>query len=49
MIVGVNKFTLSTPESVEVRMINNSEVLKAQIQSIEEVKKNRDQHKVSFT
>lgn len=46
VIVGVNKFTLTNPESVEVRMINNTEVLKAQIQSINEVKRTRDQRQV---
>lgn len=47
VIVGVNKFLLNNPEPVDVRMIDNAEVLKLQIASIQAVIAGRDHAKVT--
>jgi methylmalonyl-CoA mutase N-terminal domain/subunit len=46
VIVGVNKFTLNDPEQVDVRMIDNADVLKYQVASIQAVIAGRDHAKV---
>jgi len=47
IIVGVNKFTLGTKEDVDVRIIDNVDVLRAQVKSINEVKAKRDPKQVT--
>jgi methylmalonyl-CoA mutase len=48
-IVGVNKYRLENEQSVDVRMIDNTEVRRQQIVRLEKVRKTRDEARVQQT
>ncbi|MCA8932718.1 MAG: cobalamin-dependent protein, partial [Rhodospirillaceae bacterium] len=46
-VVGVNKYLMDEPETVEVLKVENAEVRAAQIRQLEELRANRDPHVVA--
>jgi methylmalonyl-CoA mutase len=46
IVVGVNCFQVEGEQALEVRKVNNSAVLKSQIQKLKTLKQNRDQQRV---
>lgn len=47
-IVGVNKFVLKKEQQIDVRVVDNSQVLIQQVNKLDRLRKNRDSQKVSF-
>ncbi|MCB9960345.1 MAG: methylmalonyl-CoA mutase [Rhodospirillaceae bacterium] len=45
-VVGVNKYLMDEPETVEVLKVENAEVRAAQIRQLEELREGRDHHEV---
>lgn len=46
IIIGVNKYTIEENQNFEILEVDNTKVRKAQIQRINEIKRNRDNHLV---